>query len=306
MSIARSSAGNRRVTYSVYGLTVAAPFAIPDLPVAHHPADVTIVEGAVPERLPERRRLSVLSEASPGNYLLRIPDVARFWVRHGTEVVVDAAPAVDASEIHPFLLGAVMTAVLHQRGALVLHGAAVAGADGAIVLAGHSGHGKSTLAATLAKQGYEVLSDDVAAVSADGADHVRVHGGPPRVDLWGDAMAWLGHEVSEARRTRLGVAKYSVRTAVKKAGPSRLKHVFVLDTHNGRGIQRTSLKDSGSFDAIREHTRNFRMLEGLGAQAGHLKLAALVASRVPMTQVRRPAGENSMYQLADVVGAVLG
>ena len=64
-----------------------------------------------------------------------------------------------------YILGTCMGAILMQRKILPLHGSAV-DIDGKVyAIVGDSGAGKSTLASALLKHGYQLVSDDVIAVS---------------------------------------------------------------------------------------------------------------------------------------------
>jgi hypothetical protein len=72
----------------------------------------------------------------------------------------------------------VMPLLLAERGDLALHAAVLARDGGAIVFCGPSMRGKSTLAAELAARGYDLLGDDSAVLTLDGADGMLVWPGP--------------------------------------------------------------------------------------------------------------------------------
>ena len=118
-------------------------------------------------------------ESAPGLFLLEVDGVARYLVREGREIVVERAGNDDGA-VTAFLLGSVLAACLQQRGILTLHASAMATDDGAVLFAGHSGVGKSTLMAALTERGYAMLSDDVTGIVRNGGDGPR---GPPGVLL---------------------------------------------------------------------------------------------------------------------------
>src|SRR3989442_2366615 len=89
-----------------------------------------------------------------------------------------------------FLLGPVLGFVLRSRGTVCLHASAVAIGRVAIVLVGIGGAGKSTTAAAFARQGYAVLSDDVAPMQPH-ADAYFVRPGYPRLCLWPESVSLL-------------------------------------------------------------------------------------------------------------------
>ena len=59
-------------------------------------------------------------------FLLRVPRLARFRITAGRDIDVETEPGVSDHEVAGFVLGTAFGILLHQRGALVLHGAAVA------------------------------------------------------------------------------------------------------------------------------------------------------------------------------------
>lgn len=103
-------------------------------------------------------------------------------------------------EVTALLLGQVLGCVLRLRGILCLHACAVKIGDQAVVIVGHSGIGKSTLAAALASQGYAILSDDIAVLDERGPRQWRVLPGYPRLRLWPETIkALYGPEDKLAR-----------------------------------------------------------------------------------------------------------
>ena len=79
----------------------------------------------LPDRLSGSRRAGLCAEAIPGKLLLKIPGVARYLVYDGSNI--DIAPERDADEcdVQMFLAGAARAALIHQRGELPLHAAAI-------------------------------------------------------------------------------------------------------------------------------------------------------------------------------------
>lgn len=70
-----------------------------------------------------------------------------------------------AGQMNALLLNQVLPRVLAHRGALVLHAALIEDKDGAILLIGETGTGKSTLSAALMQRGADLLSDDCCVVT---------------------------------------------------------------------------------------------------------------------------------------------
>lgn len=128
-------------------------------------------------------------------------DPAAFYFRYGdgTEFLVDASgqwirgqwpPTLTLEDLTTYLLGPIFGFVLRLRGAISLHASVIALDDRAVALVGPARAGKSTTAAAFARQGYGILTDDVAPVFArDGRWYVQPS--YPHIRLWPDSAQAL-------------------------------------------------------------------------------------------------------------------
>jgi hypothetical protein len=142
--------------------------------------------------------------AEPNLVVRRSPDLALYhWAfDDGTEFLISS----DGSQVEiswqesesidcalTYLLGPAMGFVLQLRGVACLHASAVANAGWAVVLAGHSGAGKSTSTGALLRQGWSLVTDDLVAFTPT-QSALFVEPGYPRLRLW-PAAARLLHEM---------------------------------------------------------------------------------------------------------------
>src|SRR5205823_1032857 len=105
---------------------------------------------------------------------------------------------------------------------LSLHASVVARDGAAVACVGSSGAGKSTIAARLCSQGWELLADDIASIDFD-ADGVAV--APTEAEHWLDraALAWLDPRRRPRRGDKIPVAPIRVAK-----GPARLRGIVFL------------------------------------------------------------------------------
>src|SRR5919109_1904880 len=183
--------------YHAFGLSIHSALPLPELTPSPRAAavghDVVVRFG----RAGERRRPSPggvgFSSASPAEACHHVDNVGAFVVRHGREIIVDPEPDVEERLLRLSLLGPALGLLLYQRGLLVLHASVVARDDHALAFLGKNGFGKSTIAAALHRKGYDLVTDDVAAIRFD--DGVpMVLPGFPQVKLWPEAAALLGED----------------------------------------------------------------------------------------------------------------
>jgi ABC-type multidrug transport system fused ATPase/permease subunit len=156
--------------YTAYGLHIASELILPELmpgPVGQ--PDVYIRFGHVPTSLASPHSIGDYFQASPGTFLLKVPDTAHYLVVKGREIWINQVNRCGDDEVRLFLLGSAFGALLHQRHILAMHASAIQTARGAVLFVGPSGNGKSTLVAAFLHRGYRMLADDVTGVIVDAA-----------------------------------------------------------------------------------------------------------------------------------------
>jgi hypothetical protein len=84
----------------------------------------------------------------------------RCLVQQGDTITLDLATGCDIAVARFFALSAGIGTLLHQRGLIPLHAAAIQTSKGCVAFCGNAGDGKSTLAASLANAGYKLYTDD--------------------------------------------------------------------------------------------------------------------------------------------------
>lgn len=173
--------------YYAYGLRIASACLLHFPRAADGACDLSIVFAGVSTELVPPSSRSLTRDGD--DWCLTYADAARLWVAYrwdaaGARLIVSTNQDWAACD-YP-LTGVVMAVLLALLGKTVLHGAALALDDRAIVLLGDSGLGKSTLAAALVGRGARLLTDDVVRLLPRGAGY-SVTAGVPRLSLDGDA-----------------------------------------------------------------------------------------------------------------------
>lgn len=195
------------------GWRVRSDIALPELPPWRgddRPADIVVVLGDVPAALHDlAHRDDHLQIARDGQMLLTVDRIATFWIRSAGDIVVALHPAARAEEVRLLFFGSVFGALCHLRDLFPLHGSCVAVAGRALVFAGPSGGGKSTIAAHLCARGHGLVADDVTAVELrDGRAMARP--AFPRLKLLPDALHSLDPATDDAGTHALVRDKFHV------------------------------------------------------------------------------------------------
>lgn len=287
----RAPGSDAHPVYRANGLTLRSEVELPEFRPGRGRPDITVRYGRVPEELDRPALRAPRAQASPGEYLLSVDGVARYWVRDGGEVVVDPAPGASEDDVRVFLLSSVMGVLAHQNGFLPIHASGVAVDGGCVLFAGSSGTGKSTLAAAFHRRGHPVVADDICAISLDAHGRPLVQPGYRHLKLWSDALRHVGKGLGEGRRIRPGADKYSV--ILPDDAPSEpipVRRIFVLSPELVRleeDVTVNALLGRSKLTALRRETYRFRLVAGLGKSERHLELCHAVARTTPVTLVRR-------------------
>jgi len=299
-------------SYLAYGLSIQSPLALPELvPGAGFEtdsgADVVVRFGPVTPLPPQVDSAGFGFWATSSEACHVLEKVGAFLVRGGREIVIDAAPGVEDRLLRLSLLGPVLGLILHQRGLLVMHASVVGRGDAAIAFLGKNGWGKSTIAAAMYAKGYDLVTDDVAAILI-GPDGASVVPGFPQVKLWPEAATLLGEAPERLPVLHPGFDKRGWRAARGfSLEPRRLERIYVLATAPAPGIERVQPREA-CFELL-GHWYGHRFGGGLlqnGSAALHLRQCAALAALVSMHRLGRSGGSSTLLRLADLVDADLG
>jgi hypothetical protein len=110
-----------------------------------------------------------------------------------------AAPHIPLNTISHLLLDQVLPRALCHLGETILHASSVAINGQAVAFMGETGSGKSTLCASLCKQGFPLITDDSLLVKLE-ADHFIAYSSYPALRLWSDSVGMFSGASTEMRR----------------------------------------------------------------------------------------------------------
>ncbi|MGE4262227.1 hypothetical protein [Shewanella sp.] len=272
--------------YSAYQLTIASELPLPELvQVNGTQTDVTIRFDNVAENgLADGEQLGPFLWAAPNTLWLQVPNVARFLVRNGNEIIIDPADGIDDDSIRVFLLGSAFGALLFQRGLLVIHGNAVRIGDECLICVGPSGAGKSTLAAAFMQRGFDVLADDVVPVNDAGL----ALPGFPRIKLWQDAAEQFEIVTDDLRRIRPEMNKFNlpVNGVVQQALP--IRWIYILGSDHIDEITFEAINGMAKFLPLQNNTYRAKFLHGMQLKPQHLSMCGKLASKIRLSRLTRP------------------
>lgn len=240
----------------------------------------------LPESLPNAVTVGRHIHTKPGELLITFPQLARFRVSQGQQIDVMVLPGGTHDEAAFFLMATPFGALIHQRGELPLHAAAVVPPNGskALLIAGQSGAGKSTTAAAFAKCGWRVLNDDISRIEVV-EDEVLVWPGFTALKLWKQSCEMLQLDSCSLPRTRGMKEKFFWQPPVHKQ-PVAIAAIVELQakTSAGETTGLSRLRGGAAIQMLVRQTFRPRLIRPLGCQTSHF------------AQLQQSAGRLSCYQ----------
>ena len=303
-----SNIKNLPYRYQAFGIHFASCIPCPQLKPSTATPNVEIKAGTVPDCLAQIRKQGRRYQATDDELLLKIPDVAAYWVKGGESIVIDRAPQSDDAAVQLYLWGFSIGALLDQRGLLVLHGSAVVVQGSAVLFLGKSGAGKSTLATAFHKLGYWLAADDICAIEVT-PEHLMLHPSFPQVKLWDDACQKLDREQGfihqksiEPIYSRPG--KYAVYFENSFwQHPLPLKRIYLLTPSDSQSLTLQPITGLQKIPLLQQQTHGFPLVQYMGYGERHLQQCIRVASQIPLVKVVRPLDTFLLEELVDLIEA---
>jgi hypothetical protein len=294
--------------YRLAGLRIVSALPLPGLAPCRDEIsigdEIVIRRARVPASLSPSGFVFPNGQCNGNELLLNIPEVGKYLLRGGKEILVDQAPTSNGGELCGFLLGTVLGILCHQRGITPLHASAIDVTDGCTAFVGESGAGKSTLVAALAARGHEVIADDVCFLEVDNKGAARAWPGINRLRLWEDAMAALGCHRPGVEVVWRGWEKYFIPIPQPRnpTAPRRLRRVYQLRAAPDGDVARvTRLNGAAAVEVLIQNIYRLELAEYMGFKPAAFIVCAAVARDIPVFQFSRPMGFDALCEGVEVL-----
>lgn len=151
--------------YHIYGLNVISDLKFPQLLTEHENKQETPLIHVSTIDVPEHIRQITGKKYEFGSKISWLKnDTTWLVVENGEKIGYCLTGAGHPSYLQSYILGYGMSMLAMQRGMLAVHCSAVADEDGAVLIAGESGSGKSTVTTAFLEKGYRLMADDMVVV----------------------------------------------------------------------------------------------------------------------------------------------
>lgn len=183
--------------YRIYGMKIAADMEFRQLVVCEDdaPIDIEIMEGTISDDIYEQEEKCQYIFGEQRGWLIN--RTCYLEVTNGTKLVYKRKPGGNMMYLQTYILGYGMSMLAMQRGMLSIHCSALANDEGALLIAGESGAGKSTVTSAFLDQGYRLMADDMAWVEITEEQQVMVRPAFPYQKLCRNVAIDQGYNLDE-------------------------------------------------------------------------------------------------------------
>ncbi|PGK39343.1 aldolase [Bacillus anthracis] len=294
------------VLYKAFGLKIVSEIPLPELSQLNKKkamADIQIEITDLSERwgkYDESQQKTIVVEDDV--VMFHVPQTAIFSIQAGEKIIFSPMPGADENKIRLYILGTCMGAILMQRKILPLHGSVIAIDGKAYALIGDSGAGKSTLASAFLSKGYQLLSDDVVAVSLLNKNTAIVYPSYAQQKLWQESLNEFGMGIAQYSPLFERETKYAVPVNSQFfPDPLPLAGVIELVRTQGEDIEITRIEGLARLYKLYRHTFRGSLISKLGLMEWHFKTSTNIASGMEMFQVSRPTSRFTAHELVEVI-----
>ena len=286
--------------YRIYGMKIATDMEFRQLVVCEdeQPIDIEVLEGTISEDIYAQEGKCQYFFGEQRGWLIN--KTCYLETTDGTRLIYKCKPGGNRMYLQTYILGYGMSMLAMQRGMLSIHCSALANEEGALLIAGESGAGKSTVTSAFLEQGYRLLADDMAWVEITEEQTVMVRPAFPYQKLCRNVAIEQGYDldeliyINEEKDKFLAPYRGEFRTEAV-----RIKGFIMLGVTNEDAIVSSEEKGIEKFQMCANNLF-LRHLLGPNKYQPHIGQKCMkMAAGIPMYYIGRPNGKETTKQVIE-------
>lgn len=295
--------------YKLYGLIFRSNIELNQLLVSDDTSsfDAEIIFGNVPEKIKNYMKQNYTYGHRQDAYWF-YNDRAIFYVAEGKQIIVEMLENVDIQDAIPFVLGYCMSMLFGQRNMLAVHCSCVKIDNKAILIAGYSGAGKSSLTTRFLESGEHFLTDDVAILGIN-QEIVTVYPAFPRQNLCNDVVDHYGYDKNNLTIVDTDREKYMIsRPEYFCETPTQLTEMFVLTTHQGSEVEIEEITGTDKLKIFISNLFAEQIIQKIGFSTNHMELSLNIIQNIKIYSLKRPENldttEIQRKKIIDIISSL--
>lgn len=285
--------------YDIYGLIIASEIKLYQLKQTENEKqeDVQIRYETVEEKIAQDIQKGIPSQMLPGKVWFH-NDVGCFIIKDGKEILVDACETATEEDVASFLLGYGISFLFMQREVPALHCSALEMHEQAIVIAGNSGAGKSTIALALLKKGYKYLADDIAMIDIQ-KDFLINPGFPQQKVCRNVAESMQEKALFYINEKKDKFAYNNIEDFCTT--PRKLTTMFVLEVCDREELSIQRLTGLDKWNQVINHLFLREAYEAFGLPGSERTRCLQIAGNIEMYAIYRPRNQDTVDAICDKI-----
>ncbi len=302
--------------YKLFGLVIESDIKFPQLLPAEDLSTVSESDIVVVHNGDISGKVNGILEGGAVNYCVGLTyscfrNSYGYYIIEGTnEIIYEAKQGIRIEDIQAFILGYCIAMLLLHRKTLAIHCSAVcdmgSADEGAILIAGNSGAGKSSLTRKLIEEGYKVMTDDIAAVNVlsdeYGNNTAIVYPAFPYQKLCRNEVEKRNMDLNELIYVDEDKDKFLVPLKdIFVDRPLKLKGMLFLNVSDVNDVQVTRLSGLSQLMAVRQNLFLRKFYGDWQNDPQILNLSLKIAANCPVYLINRPAEGDTLSAISDQV-----
>ena len=284
--------------YSLYGQNILSEMEFPQLYMqnSNEKSDILICEGGVPNEILRKAQTQYYEIGESESWFQNSTGV--FYVAFGSEIHYMLREDANIQYAQTYILGHGISMLLLQKGIMTIHCSGIAGEQGAYLIAGQSGAGKSTMTTQYLNEGYQLVADDIVAVKRNEEGTVIAYPAFPYQKLCRDVIQRESIDTTDSVYIDEEKDKFLVsRKAQFKNQPEELKAIVLLGIHDGDELFVKELIGVDKLIAIRQNLFLKRFEGAWQMKPTTVKRCLEIGSNIPIYMVSRPRKKDTVHTI---------
>ncbi len=289
--------------YYLYGLGIHTEIKLYDLDEQNVEKDVWIHYGKVPEEIREFTAKGLASTMSPDRVWFR-NDIGHFIITGGNDILVEPMGDVSENDLASFVLGWCIAFLFQLRGASAIHCSAIEIEDQAVLIAGLSGAGKSTIALSFIEAGYRYLVDDIAMVDP-GKDMMIEPAFPQQKVCRNIAEQMDDVELCYINEKKDKFAYHNTKDFCGE--PKKVTTMFILEKDDSKQVRVEELTGIEKLNAVLKNLFLLDAYQAMGFTVEEKARSLEIAGKIRIYKITRPQDQDTVEEIRErILGLVTG
>lgn len=285
--------------YKLYGQIIESDVSFRQLVLSDdHNASITIHSGAIPEDIRDKENTCNFGDS----YSWLSNRTCYLVIRNGNEIIYELKPGKNHAYMLSFILGYGIAMLHMQRGEISIHCSALSFNDKAILVAGKSGSGKSTVTTALIAKGCKLMADDMAVIQINEASAIAYPAFPYQ-KLCRDAALANGYDLEQLIYIDEEKDKFLIpfEDDFSTSGKEIAAMFILMGEVNSKEVVTQQIKGIAKIPALADNLFLKALMKDERFKGVCGQSCVKAADKFPIYAIGRPAGVNTVDIVRDFV-----